>query len=1393
MGLFIALFLSRHFLFSTLVQTLLSRVTDEKFEYTNRSWDNGSLIYENVVLGDQLFTPNLRLTPEFSAFPLHLSMEVYFTEPHFKLSSETQPAFNLAIFTPTKWTSFKLDIEKGALSIDDEPLGSIDFVSGETSQALGTLILSEQEGSSYCTCELSFSGRALCYQLHCQEAPVLHLYSLMNLFSIKFPFQLQGGRLDAELRGTFSKVQGSVTGSDLQFATPQGEFDLKRVSLTGELGNRFTLDGSLEGGRFSNEAIVIDEADAKICIHPEKTPQITLKGQLLAHDMKEAFICDAKGVCESRALEGSFQLGGLTVPFRLSNEGSYTSLQADFNRVPLTWLKQLTPFEEGQASGYASAVFENQKLKILELKNLHLSKIKINNFSCDSIKGQATLTGPFFVETALLVVQNLSYTSDLFKCTDGTATISIKENQFCECSLKGAVNKISGELYWQGPFENIEGEFLAAATLSKWIGNIINIDSPTHVRGFFQLHDSVLKWKADFLTFADKLLAKGEIDLNAMKHLTTFEAPSITLSNYSALFPEGSVELKGTIDEKEAKATCIGTDILSQTDSQMLQIPGKTGPLHLNYSLADSKLTAHMSLPPSTLYLKKLNSPIYLESGALSWKEGVLEITYLQACIEEIAFQGDLAYWHTPKPHLQLTSRTLEGSVQDLSIFDRRLNGWDGHFACGKEEFLLDMDLEGGAPHFHVKAKIDQLGHRFTPEISLSQGAFCFSYESVGGHIQIDGMKGIVSLNETALPFLLPKLTGKENHFSFALEIPCEQIVLAGEFDAHTITLAKANVGASKITQPLHIAYGEDNLQVKGGAVIQLENVPRYLSFVQAAGFLKEASLPSMHGTLEMCGSSSLEKASLDIVSDGIYIGDLKIPSFKGHIIREKDRFESENFSIGEAAISGHALYNDGSWLFPQWTALWKELRVHGSARLENSICSMNVQGAWKDQVALDGSLQWNIKTRQGKNGHLTLEKEALKVTLFASDLNYNAGKLEAFSVQTTVIHPHLTEAIIAPLSLSWTPQKIILQGPLTQGAYKNDLFTLKGRDIHALFENEILHFQSRLHLNDTPFKAKGHFFPLEQGRGAMLLTEGERRMELTFRTFSEISTIEGQLFGIDCSLSKKGALYEGRIKVVSSDPIAAIFNQPQWNQIQNIELSGRMTPSSFTGTISGDDVMIQGYLLNHLEANVDYHPTLLEIRQLKIEDKAGKLDVKECLCTRSHPLKAWEIAIPHLRGQHIEPSLLRKIDEVPGNPKPFQIRQLTLTDIKGIAGRPLTFAGHGSLYFTQKEKRDPSLFDLPRAFLKDWGLDIALLSPSRGTATIELKQGKIVISSLIDTFSDGDHSVFYLAENEPSYIDYSGSLFLNLRMKQNVALKLVEPFTLSVRGTWQKPLYTLR
>jgi len=173
--------------------------------------------------------------------------------------------------------------------------------------------------------------------------------------------------------------------------------------------------------------------------------------------------------------------------------------------------------------------------------------------------------------------------------------------------------------------------------------------------------------------------------------------------------------------------------------------------------------------------------------------------------------------------------------------------------------------------------------------------------------------------------------------------------------------------------------------------------------------------------------------------------------------------------------------------------------------------------------------------------------------------------------------------------------------------------------------------------------------------------------------------------------------------------------------------------------------------------------------------------------------LKAWEISIPYIRGEHIQPSLLKKVGETPKEPKPFQIRQLTLTHLSGVLGRPLTFVGKGSFYFTQKEKRDPSMFDLPRAFLKEWGLDLALLSPVRGTATIEIKQGKLFFHSLCDTFSDGDHSEFYLAETEPSYIDFSGALFLNLRMKQNVALKIVEPFTLSVRGTWQKPSYTLR
>jgi hypothetical protein len=1204
--LLLVLYLSRHLIFAKAVEGYLSHLSKEKFEYQKKFWDEGNLIYQGVILGEELHAPELKFTPEIQFFPLHLSLEVYFTQPKFKLSSKVQTPFNAAFLAPTKWTQVRLDIEKGTLFIDDEPLGSIDLVSSPEPSMLGTLILSEEEGSPYCTCELSHRENDLSFKLTCEEAPALHLHSFMNFLKITPPFQLQGGRLDADLSGSLRSIQGSMRATDLQVATEQGEFDFKRLQLKGEWEKEFSLEGAIEGGRFTSGALVIDEAAAHFTARPNIPTALHLAGRLAIGNIQGPFTCEAEGKM------GQFQFEGLDIPFSVSQESAATIVNANIQHLPLVWLRQIFPFEEGEGSAQTTAIFEKSELKTVQLKNLELAWVKIKDFTCNSIQGEATIKGTTQIEQASLKIENASYGSILRK---GHGAINLAANQFLSSELEAEFYEYPGKIRWQGPIEEMTGECEAFSETITF---------------------KTLGWTG------------------------TFEAPHLTLSHYSPLFPEGYVKLKGLFNPTEIVLSCIGTDVVFQRENQLVQIPGRSTPLELRWSY-DQSYCAKMSIPASILHIKTIPTPIYLEGG---------EATY--------------------------------------------------------------------------DSKQDQL--------------------------TVSDMVGVITVFQKELGFKLPQLNHQRDHTKFSLEVPEEKILAVGEIKDQILTLSKAKMGSSHITAPLRATLQEGLWKVQGSAKLVLEELP----------------FNGLQGTAHVSGWMTEAAASLDLASSGITIDTISLPPLKGHIQRDKNCFRSDNLVIGEAHLTGVAIYESKTWTVSEWTARYKDFDMQGSLRLENNICALKTVGTWKESD-IQGEITWDLKTQQGSRAHLALQRGDLKVGLAAAALQWQDGKLVASEVQSTASHPILNESIIAPVSMSWTEGCLLFQGPLSQGAYENELFKLKAQSIQALYENGVLHFQTKLSLNETPLKAKGHF--KENGEGAVKIDE----LQLTLQSFTEVTHIEGKLFGVDCSLNKKGTLYEGRIKIETSDPLATLLKKPEWTQFANIEFEGQMTPSSFKGSVSGRDVTLFGYELNELEAAVDYQPTQFEVRQLKIDDTAGQLTVKECRAQRSHPLKAWEFSIPHLRAQQLQPSLLRKIGTPPPEPKPFQIRQLTLTDITGIVGRPLTLQGKGSLYFIQKEKRDPSLFDLPRAFLKDWGLDVALLSPARGSVAVELAQGKIKICSIKDTFSDGDHSEFYLADNEPSYINFDGGLFLNLRMKQNVVLRLAEPFTLSVRGTWQQPLYTLR
>ena len=143
---------------------------------------------------------------------------------------------------------------------------------------------------------------------------------------------------------------------------------------------------------------------------------------------------------------------------------------------------------------------------------------------------------------------------------------------------------------------------------------------------------------------------------------------------------------------------------------------------------------------------------------------------------------------------------------------------------------------------------------------------------------------------------------------------------------------------------------------------------------------------------------------------------------------------------------------------------------------------------------------------------------------------------------------------------------------------------------------------------------------------------------------------------------------------------------------------------------------------------------------------------------------------------------------------KPFTIQNFILSEIKGCLGDKSSLEGSGRLTFDNQYKKESSFLDVPLEMIKKIGLDPGLLTPIHGELQMELRGDKFYLVALENSFSEGGRAEFYLwPEHELSYIDLEGKVNINLKMHQDVLLKIIEPFTLTIRGTLEKPRYGLQ
>ena len=231
---------------------------------------------------------------------------------------------------------------------------------------------------------------------------------------------------------------------------------------------------------------------------------------------------------------------------------------------------------------------------------------------------------------------------------------------------------------------------------------------------------------------------------------------------------------------------------------------------------------------------------------------------------------------------------------------------------------------------------------------------------------------------------------------------------------------------------------------------------------------------------------------------------------------------------------------------------------------------------------------------------------------------------------------------------------------------------------------------------------------------------------------------------------------------------------------------------SHFSGYLKGKKFQLMGSLMGTLMSEIDIRPDHIELDHFTISDSSGMFAI-ESIRMMKKSNEEWELNIPEVVITDFRPSLLKKIGKYPTRIKPLTIRKLHAHNIRGTLGKASSFVGKGNLNFINTFKRDYHILDIPFEILGRLGLDMGLLVPVRGEIEYVIVDGRVYFTELKSSYSEGKRSQFYLSPIEHSYIDFDGNINVNIKMKQYVLLKVTEPFTLSIGGTFENPKYGLR
>lgn len=499
------------------------------------------------------------------------------------------------------------------------------------------------------------------------------------------------------------------------------------------------------------------------------------------------------------------------------------------------------------------------------------------------------------------------------------------------------------------------------------------------------------------------------------------------------------------------------------------------------------------------------------------------------------------------------------------------------------------------------------------------------------------------------------------------------------------------------------------------------------------------------------------------------------IHHFQAQLENQGKGWTLKQCQIDDWRLNIHATEKAGHWMIPLWKIDWKELHLEGTALYKNDLFDFNCDGTF------------NSYRFQGKglSNFVSFQDLQVEVDDFAhitcKSLVRKDNKWESSAVNVTLFEPEIQVKLAVSLG-----KEITFQGPAIDSQIAIGKSQLVINQIYGLFSGPYLNLKCLATLDGEPLQCAWKLSKDHRWGGLMQLQKKDEILKVVLSQPLQWRTAKGDFLGLSLDLEKQDDVVKGSLELKDSFYLAHLLNKEELHGVGGLKLQGKWSQASgFQGELKGRESFIKEYQIQEIQALVDYTSKRLRLKNLTVKDPAGSFVIKECQIDDS-----WRLSIPLIKGKDFRPSALKKRGECEKEPKPFLIRNLILTDISGQLNDLQSIGGYGSFNFSQQVKKEPSFFDIPLALLKDLGLD--LFTPTMGECHFYLSNRRMILTRLENAFSEGKRSEFFLAE-EPSYVDFQGRLSLNLRMKQSVVLKWMEPFMIAVRGTVEKPKYSLK